>query len=342
MTGPAAPDGRVRSGFLPDRTVHLHPLRRCNLACRHCYSLSSPQAADILPMEILAPALTTLRAEGYDVLSLSGGEPMLYPELVALIAHAKALGFRVVGITNGFRVNARFKDLVEGFDGLAVSFDGMGATHDHVRGNARSFEIGKAALSYLAETGKPAAAAFTASRESIGQIPEFVEMAVGLGVRAVQIRPLVMAGRAPLDYADPALSPAELGRLWLMGQALGAAYEGTAAIHVDLAHASAILNDSAAWRGLLGGGARTLSDIVNPLVVTPDGALRPYTFDFPEAYDIGRVEDLIVAPAGSMMKRASSLRRLLAAIPDDLKRRDDFIDWFAYCRDFGRSFAALG
>ncbi|QIE56390.1 radical SAM protein [Pikeienuella piscinae] len=338
MTCPTAPEGRVRSGFLPDRTVHLHPLRRCNLACRHCYSLSSPRARDILSMEVLTPALRSLYDEGYEVLSLSGGEPMLYPELEALTRYARELGFRIVGITNGFRVTPRFDHLLDCFDGLAVSFDGMGATHDHVRGSPRAFDMAKAALRRLAEIGKPAAAAFTVSRDSLPEIPEFVEMAAAHDVRAVQLRPLVMAGRAPVAYADPALSVADMGRLWLIGRALAAAYEGRLSVHVDLAHARAIVADDAAWRGMLSESAR-LSDIVNPIVVTPDGVLKPFTFDFPAAFDLGRIEDLTDGGEAGIRVAARPLKGLLAAQLADLRRREEFIDWFAHCRDFA---AALG
>ncbi|MFV0475093.1 MAG: radical SAM protein [Pikeienuella sp.] len=338
MSAPTAPRVGARSGFLPDRTVHLHPLRRCNLACRHCYSLSSPTAGDMLSMDILTPALETLRAEGYEALSLSGGEPLLYPELPALTAHAKALGFRVVGITNGFRVTPRFDHLIAGFDGLAISFDGMGATHDHVRGSPRAFQAAVAALAHLAEIGKPAAVSYTVSRDSLPEIPEFIEMAAAHGVRAAQLRPLVMAGRAPRDYADPALTPEDMSRLWLIGRALESAWEGEIAVHVDLAHARAIAGDDEAWLGMLGGGAR-LSDIVNPIVVTPDGALKPFTFDFPPAFDLGRIEDLAQGRGRRVERAARPLRGMLAALLADLKRREDFIDWFACCRDFA---AALG
>jgi Fe-coproporphyrin III synthase len=37
-----------RSGFLPDRIVHLHPTRLCNLACLHCYSTSAPSFTEAL------------------------------------------------------------------------------------------------------------------------------------------------------------------------------------------------------------------------------------------------------------------------------------------------------
>ena len=57
-----------RSGFLPDRILHLHPTRLCNLACRHCYSESDPQQQAALDALVLAcleksPALRPQNAE---------------------------------------------------------------------------------------------------------------------------------------------------------------------------------------------------------------------------------------------------------------------------------------
>ncbi len=327
---------RGRSGFLPDRTVHLHPLARCNLACRHCYSASSPQASAMLGMDRLAPALERLRAEGYEVVSLSGGEPLLYPELAALLDHAKALGFRVAAVTNGYRVGPRFARLIERIDAVAVSFDGLAPVHDRVRGAEGAFARGMAALDWLRAAGRPSAAAYTVSRESFSDIPEFVELAAEKGVRAVQLRPLVMAGRAVADYAGPALDEADRSRLWLLAQALDEAWEGAPTIHADLAHAQAVAADRGAWDSALAEGMRPLSDIVNPLVITPDGALRPFTFDFPSAYDLGRIEDL-AAPVRAVPLAVARIRRLIRAALDEAGRRDEFIDWFAWLRDLGRA-----
>lgn len=329
-----------RSGFLPDRTVHLHPLARCNLACRHCYSASGPHAHDLLGMEVLAPALARLRAEGYEVLSLSGGEPMLYPELPALTNHARALGFRVVAISNGFRINDRFADVIAGFDGLAISFDGGREVHNRVRGNPRAFDRAMQALAWLAGSGKPAAAAFTVSRESLADVPAFVENAAALGARAVQLRPLAMAGRARQDYADPALNRTDRHRLWLVAQALTAAYDGEIAVHVDLAPASAIAAGRDAFAAVLEGTAHRLSDLVNPLVITPQGRMLPYTYDFPPAFALGGIAGLTQQDGASPVASAApGLRRLLKAVFDDVACRDDCIDWFTHARDIAENLA---
>lgn len=289
-------------------------------------------------MAVLKPALAQLRAEGYEVLSLSGGEPMLYPDLEALTAHARDLGFRVVAISNGFRMNDRFRHLVDGFDGLAISFDGGRAVHNRVRCNRRAYDMAMQALEYLTGIGKPVAAAYTASLESLADIPDFVDTAAGLGVRAVQLRPLVMAGRANADYTDFALNAADRHRLFLIGQTLASAYEGEIAVHTDLAHATDISANRDAFAAVLEGCAPRLSDLVNPLVITPQGQMRPYTYDFPDSYTLGQVGDLARGETRQITAMAPKLKRLIGAVFDDIAGRNDYVDWFAHCRDFARGF----
>jgi MoaA/NifB/PqqE/SkfB family radical SAM enzyme len=319
----------VRAGFLPGRTVHLHPLARCNLACKHCYSSSGPQASAILDPDLLVRLMPHLADEGYETLSLSGGEPLLYPELPRVAEAARAAGMRVVAITNGFRVAPRFQHLIDALDGLAVSFDGLRGVHDRVRGNPRAFEMGVAALRHLQSLGRPAAVAYTVSRESLPDLPAFLEMVAPLGVRGVQLRPLVMTGRATEEYTGPALGPADMIRLWLTASALQMAWDGEMAIHCDAAPAEAVRADRMAWRAALTGTGTVLSDEINPLVITPDGRLRPYTFDFPARHDLDTVDGFMAAPAAAR-RRMAGLRPFLAHAFEDLADETGVIDWFAW------------
>lgn len=337
MTSHPSGCGLARSGFLPDRTVHLHPLDRCNLACSHCYSTSSPLRQTILPLEPLLQALPRLRAEGYEVLSLSGGEPLLYPDLPRLLEVARAEGFRIAAISNGFRVTPRHRALIDGIDHLAISFDGLEERHNRMRGHPQAWSRAVAALRTLAEIGKPSAAAFTVTRETLAEVPDFVEICAGLGVRVIQLRPLVIAGRASDEALDLGLDEADRARLWLMAQTLQLAWEGEVAVHVDLAPAEAIAADRCAWDlALEGGRDQRLSDAVNPLVITPDGRLKPFTYDFPEEFDLGRLQDLAPARRIWISQCLPRLRHLLARSLQAAALEEDFLDWFAFLRDQGR------
>src|SRR4051812_5628843 len=110
----------MRSGFLPGRVVHVHPTRLCNMACLHCYSESSPQQRTALDANVLCDALRLLRREGYEAISLSGGEPLVYADLRTVVERARAIGFRVTMISNGLLVTERTAELLSLLDGIAI------------------------------------------------------------------------------------------------------------------------------------------------------------------------------------------------------------------------------
>lgn len=73
------------------RILQIHPSRQCNLSCLHCYSSSSPHEKEHLTLKLLCDAISDAAAEGFNYVSLSGGEPMLYKPLVELLEHAHQL-----------------------------------------------------------------------------------------------------------------------------------------------------------------------------------------------------------------------------------------------------------
>src|SRR3954470_6102458 len=90
---------RGPTGIAP--VLQLHPSRRCNIACAHCYSSSGPQAREELPLQLLSGCLEEAASLGYRQLAVSGGEPLLYHSLAALLARARSLGMLASITTNG-------------------------------------------------------------------------------------------------------------------------------------------------------------------------------------------------------------------------------------------------
>ncbi len=83
-------------------------------------------------------------AEWNPIVSLFGGEPFLYPDILPLIAEIKRRGLTCTVITNGGRLEALAKDLVElGIDSIAVSIDGPPDVHDRIRGRVRQLCEGR-------------------------------------------------------------------------------------------------------------------------------------------------------------------------------------------------------
>lgn len=328
----------MRSGFLPDRIIHLHPTRLCNLACLHCYSESDPGQRGALDPAAIGGALEILRAEGYALVSLSGGEPLVYKPLRTVIDRAHELGFRVTMITNGLLVTASTDPLLAELDGVAVSFDGLAATHNAVRGRADAFARASEAIERLAASGRPVAAAISLARDAIPELPDLVDHLVNLGARAIQVRPVARAGRARGLAPSTFYSDIDRARLYLVVLALQRELSDRVRVHSDLAPAQGLWNQRDAYAGLLATcdvrayEDRPLADLVNPLVITDTGMLKPIAFDFDERFDVASIPEL----SHDRLRRykrdgVATLQTLVGGAVASLKDRTDLLDWFDYC-----------
>src|ERR1017187_5898460 len=70
--------------------AHIIPIRRCNLACTYCNEyddFSKP-----LPVEVMKARIDDLARLGTTIITFSGGEPLMHPELDDLIAHVRKHG----------------------------------------------------------------------------------------------------------------------------------------------------------------------------------------------------------------------------------------------------------
>lgn len=329
-----------RSGFLPERIVHLHPTRLCNLACLHCYSTSDPQQRSALDADLLCRGLSLLRREGYSALSISGGEPLVYPALLTVVQHARAEGFRVSLITNGLLVGARTEGLLQLLDGVAVSFDGLAATHNALRGRADAFERASAAVAYLAQRGRPVAAALSLTRDALEELPDLADHLVDLGACALQVRPVARAGRATGLVGQPFFTAEDQARLYLVVLALQQELPSAVRLHCDLAPVQGLWQQRNAYAGLLGdcadnGATRGLAELVNPLVITETGALKPIAYDFNPAFDIGllgawgadELDQYKRQRNGPLQALRGLLGQTLAGFEDGV----GLVDWFDHC-----------
>lgn len=100
--------------------------RRCNLACRYCneFDGQSPPVA----LEALRKRLDHLRSLGTLAVELTGGEPLLHPDILELIRYARSIGFaKVMMISNAFLLNAaKVRALGDaGLSEMQVSVDGV-------------------------------------------------------------------------------------------------------------------------------------------------------------------------------------------------------------------------
>ena len=105
--------------------AHLIPIRRCNLSCRYCneYDDHSPP----IPTDTIFRRVDRLAGLGTGVITISGGEPLLHPDLDAIVGHIRRRGAIATLITNGYLLT---RDRIQrlnraGLDHLQLSIDNI-------------------------------------------------------------------------------------------------------------------------------------------------------------------------------------------------------------------------
>ena len=105
--------------------VHLVVTRRCNLACSYCTEYDHVSAP--VPVAVLRERIDHLARLRTVVVTLTGGETLLHPDVAALVAYVRARGMTPALNTNGFLLTAdRIRSLNDaGLYALQISLDGV-------------------------------------------------------------------------------------------------------------------------------------------------------------------------------------------------------------------------
>ena len=144
------------------------------------------------------------------IVTLFGGEPFLYPDLMPLVRAIKARGLTAAVITNGWHLERHARELVEaGMDSIAVSLDGPPEVHDRIRGRESSFARAAAGIRAVArwrkELGRPLPV-----QMAILPVTELNAGAIEEGLAALRALPLEVVN---------------IGLRWFVPPAQGAEYE---------------------------------------------------------------------------------------------------------------------
>jgi heme d1 biosynthesis radical SAM protein NirJ len=200
-----SPPGLVRRP--PGPVVIWNLIRRCNLACRHCYSISADHdfPGELSTAEIFA-VMDDLRAFGVPVLILSGGEPLLHPDIFPISARAKQMGFYVGLSSNGTLVDDGNIDRIvaQRYDYVGISIDGLRDTHDRFRRRAGAFDASLRALRLCREHGIKAGMRFTLTRDNAAELPALLALMRAEGIMKFYLSHLNYAGRGNRNRGDDA------------------------------------------------------------------------------------------------------------------------------------------
>ena len=186
--------------------------RTCNLRCVHCYSDSYAQKYEgELSHDEARTVIDDVAGFKVPALLFSGGEPLIRPDLLELIAYATGKGLRITLSTNGTLIDetiaARLKAL--GLTYVGISLDGIGPTNDHFRGVEGAFDRAVRGFRNCQAVGQKVGLRLTLTRrncQDINQIFDFIEAE---GIQRACFYHLVYSGRG--SAADE-LQPAEIRR----------------------------------------------------------------------------------------------------------------------------------
>ncbi len=199
---------RRRRGSGPVKPVVIWNLtRRCNLKCRHCYTVS----ADVkFPGELNEKqAFETLEDLGQfrvPAIILSGGEPLDSPYLFPLAKRARELTRVLALSTNGTKIFGETADQVAeiGFDYVGISIDGIGETNDWFRGVDGAFDAAVRGVRELKKRNVRVGLRFCLTEGTQHHLPDLLKLCDDEGVDKFYLSHLVYAGRGDKNRGEDA------------------------------------------------------------------------------------------------------------------------------------------
>ena len=271
-------------------SLQIHVTRKCNLKCLHCYSSSGPDETEALDIEDLKVAINDAKSLGYTFVTLSGGEPFLYPHMTEVLAHAKTLGLRTATVTNGMFLDERRLEQLKGvLDLVVVSLDGAPERHNRMRANPAAFEVMSRKIPALNKSGIPFGFLFTLSRDNAHELDWAADFAHESGAAMLQVHPLDNeVGRAAETGVFEGLDPDETSALMAGRRAWDAQQrlKGKLKIVVDF---EPRLPDGDAPEIESCGLEPTFADMVSSLCIETDGAFVPLGHGFSRDYILGHL-----------------------------------------------------
>jgi heme d1 biosynthesis radical SAM protein NirJ len=182
----------------PGPVVIWNLIRRCNLTCLHCYSISADKDfPGELKTEEVFQVMDDLKAFGVPVLILSGGEPLLRPDIYDIAHRAKAMGFYVGLSSNGTLIDEHNVDKIAavGFDYVGVSLDGLKETHDKFRRKQGGFEAALGGIRLCRDAGAKVGMRFTLTQDNAQDLPGLLDLMEAERIDKFYLSHLNYAGR---------------------------------------------------------------------------------------------------------------------------------------------------
>jgi heme d1 biosynthesis radical SAM protein NirJ len=180
-------------------------IRRCNLTCKHCYATAANKD---FPGELDTQQVFDVMQDLYDfgvrVLILSGGEPLMRPDIFEISQRAKAMGFYVGLSSNGTLIDANNIGRIAavGYDYVGISIDGLRDTHDAFRRQPGSFDDALHGIRLCHDAGIKVGLRFTLTEDNFNDLPGLLQLMTDEQVDKFYLSHLNYAGRGNKNRRD--------------------------------------------------------------------------------------------------------------------------------------------
>lgn len=195
----------------------VQEVSKCNLKCPYCYHGDKLKGRNYsISKDVYFDIINQLVEKGGDYIEISGGEPLLHPQIDDFIKIAKDKGLRVKLITNGTLISKMNIEIVSLVDELAISIDGSNAyEHDKIRGKD-SFELICAGIKKLEQYNLRNKVTYniTVSHRNIDKVKEYIDFAMSCKISRINFNELHKTYNRYTDYfKDELLSEDETEKL---------------------------------------------------------------------------------------------------------------------------------
>jgi radical SAM protein with 4Fe4S-binding SPASM domain len=172
--------------------------KTCNLTCAHCYADAEVKRfAGELTTEEAQRMIEDLAAMNVPALLISGGEPLVRPDILDLADYATSLGVRVTFSTNGTLINKEKAERLKkiGVTYVGISVDGGEDRHDQFRGKVGAYREAIRGIRNCRDAGIRVGIRFTVTQENLGDLGQIFKTVEDEDIGRLCIYHLVYAGR---------------------------------------------------------------------------------------------------------------------------------------------------
>ncbi len=182
----------------PGPVVIWNLIRRCNLTCKHCYSISADtDFKGELSTDEVFTVMDDLKAFRVPVLILSGGEPLMRRDIFDIARRSKAMGFYTALSSNGTLIDDTNIDAIAdiGFDYVGISLDGMAETHDRFRRKEGAFAASMRGIRLCQERGLKVGIRYTMTEDNAHDLQPLLDLVRAESIPRFYFSHLNYAGR---------------------------------------------------------------------------------------------------------------------------------------------------